>query len=269
MVRRTALALAFVALVAGPAHGAEQVTLRMEGWWGGLKSADILFIALEADGGWNGDVEIRSAGLVRWLSGLRADIRGHGPLDGAGALPESYIQHVVTRRSERTVAVDFAGAPPLGRRLSDQETLLDPAYQKRDPEAVPDLPEAQRRATMDPIAAILTLGRRVLAGERRFTLPVYDGRRRFDLAVERGGANRHPIGGRVVDTLDAVAVVHPLGGFRPFHLRLWTDAKFEIYLDPKTGLPLRISSSSFGAAVVVTAHAVCPPDPVCALPPLP
>jgi len=39
-----------------------------------------------------------------------------------------------------------------------------------------------------------------------------------------------------------------------------------VSIDPKTGLPLQISSSSFIATVVLTTKTECPPDPACVLP---
>jgi hypothetical protein len=61
--------------------------------------------------------------------------------------------------------------------------------------------------------------------------------------------------------------VHPIAGFNPYHRRWWDNAKFYVYLDAKTGLPLQISSSSFLATVVLTAKTVCPPNPNCAIGP--
>ncbi len=105
-----------------------------------------------------------------------------------------------------------------------------------------------------------------MAGERKYVLPVYDGRRRFDLAVEVRGRATHGLLGRNAKTVDAVAIVHPIAGFKPYHQRWWNNARFDVYLDPATGLPLQISSSSFVAAVVLTTTAVCPPAPNCATP---
>lgn len=262
--RRAALVLALALVAAGPAGAAEPVTLFMQGWWGGFKGADIQFTVDEENGGWKGRFLVHGAGLVRWMTKLEADAGGHGKLGPVGPMPDSYIQHVVSNKSERTVELGFRGDPPVGARLSDREVYADPSKQARDPENVPDLPEAQRRDTMDPIAAILSLGERAVMGDKHFTLPVYDGRRRFDLEVTVTGPNHHGLLKKQTDTIDAVALVHPIGGFKPYHLKWWSNAKFDVYLDPKTGLPLQISSSSFLAAVVLTTKAVCPTETDCA-----
>ena len=249
--------------IAGPA-AAQPVVLRMEGWWGGFKGADIQFIVDEGDRDWQGRFLVKSAGPIRRLTKLNADATGQGPLAPLAAEPHSYVQHVVSNKSERTVELGFSGTPPLGRRISDREVYADPDRQARDPENVPDLPEEQRRGAMDPIAALLTLGRRIVAGEKHFVLPVYDGRRRFDLAVDLAGPRTHGLLGTRRTTLDAVAVVHPIAGFKPFHLRWWNNARFDLYLDPVTGLPLQISSSSFLATVVLTVKSICPSQSACA-----
>jgi hypothetical protein len=265
------MAVVCVFLFAGPTWADERLVERLEGWWGGLKAADILLSIDDEQGqhgrsDWNGQLQIHTAGIIRLLTGLNAEARGHGHFDSPPAVSETYLQHVSSNKSDRTVSVAFAGEPPLGARLKDLETYADPKKAARDAENVPDLPEDQRRNTIDPIAAVLNIGRRAVAGETRFTLPVYDGRRRFDLVVEVKGPASHRFDGRQVPTIDAVAVVHPIGGFKPFHAKWWNNAKFDVIIDPKTALPLQISSSSFVAAVVLTAHAVCPPDPECALP---
>jgi hypothetical protein len=262
--RRAALVFALALVAAGPAHAAQPTTLLMQAWWGGLKGADIQFTVEEDASGWNGRFHVIGAGLVRWLTKLDADAGGHGKLNASGAQPESYTQHVISNKSDRTVELAFRGEPPTGTRVSDREVFIDPKKQGRDPEAVPDLPEAQRRDTMDPIAAILTLGQRAVKGDKRFTIPIYDGRRRFDLDVTVSGPGRHGLMKRQVYTIDAIGVVHPIAGFNPYHRKWWNDAKFEVFLDPKTGLPLRISSSSFLAAVVLTVKAICPGQTVCA-----
>jgi hypothetical protein len=275
-MRRVGIASLLVAVLAGPAlvgraWAAEPITLHMEGWWGGMQAADILLTVDQGAEGhgqddWDGRLVVHTAGMIKWLTGLVADARGRGRIDGDGAFPASYLQHVKSRKSDRTVEVGFTGNPPLGMRVKDLETFADPSKQARDAENVPDLPEDQRRGTIDPIAAILSLGSRALAGEHKFTLPVYDGRRRFDLEVAVLGHGKHGLNGQPTTTLDAVAIMHPIGGFKPFHAKWWNNAKFEVLLDPKSGLPLQISSSSFVAAVVLTTHAICPPDPACALP---
>jgi hypothetical protein len=271
---RSAVTFLLLALVAGlvlvdRAQAGEPTELRIEGWWGGLKAADILFTVDEPfrdRGDWNGSLLIRTAGVMKWLTRLVAEVQGRGHLDGQDAGSEAYRQHVSTRKSDRTVEVGFSGVPSLAKRLKDIETYADPSKLARDAENVPDLPEDQRRGTIDPIGGILSLGRRALAGETGFVLPIYDGRRRFDLVVAVKGHGMHLLGGRQTMTVDAVATVHPIAGFKPFHAKWWNNAKFELNLDPRSGLPLQISSSSFLAAVVLTTHAACPPDPDCALP---
>ncbi len=238
----------------------------MEGWWGGMRGADIQFIVDEDGHDWRGRFLVKSAGPIKWFTRLAADASGQGLLEPLAALPRSYVQHVVSNKSERTVELGFSGDPPVGRRISDREIRVDPNREARDPEAVPDLSESQRRGTMDPIAALLTLGRRAAAGENHFTLPVYDGRRRFDLVVDSAGHHTHGLMGTRRTTLDVVAVVHPIAGFKPFHQRWWNNARFDVYLDPATGLPLQISSSSFLATVVLTTKAICASQGACALP---
>jgi len=219
-VWRLALALLFALGFTGSAAAAEPVTVRIEGWWGGLRAAEMLLTVDQEARTWTGDIVIHTAGFVHWLTGLMIDAHGHGRSVGTtGDLPDTYTQHVVSFRSDRTVELGFTGDPATGRRVHDKEVFSDASLAARDAENVPDLPETQRQGTMDPIAAVLTLGRRAIAGDRKFTLPVYDGRRRFDLAVEILGHAKHGLNGHPTETIDAVAIVHPIGGFKPYHLR--------------------------------------------------
>ncbi len=262
-MRRFAGALLLALLAASPVRADSS---RLEGFWGGLKGADILFSAAETEAGWEGRIAIRSAGFLRVLGGFDTEVEAHGPVGDRGAIPEDYSQHVISRSSDRIVEVRYAGEPILGSRVRDLVLFADPSRSKRDGENLPEPPESMRMGAIDPLSAILALGRHAIAGETRFTLPVYDGRRRFDVEVAVLGPGRIEIGGQERNSLRLRATVHPLAGFRPFHLRWWTDAKFDIALDPRSGMPLRVASDSFLVAVVVTAKALCPPANGCELP---
>ena len=256
------LAVAGSCLAALPSPTGEGET--MQAWWGGLRAADIAFTAELADGAYRGHLTIRTRGMVHWLTGLDLDAEGSGKMTAGGPIPERFEQTTISRRGERVVQLGFVG--PVAQVLADRETLASTAEPDPEPEDATPLPEALRKDVLDPVAAILALGRRAKAGERSFAVAVFDGRKRYDLAVTSQGQASHNIAGKVFDTIDLRVVIHPLHGFKPRHLAMWQDARFDVFIGRDDGLPLKVDTSSFVAGALVNVQGLCPPA-ACDLPP--
>lgn len=246
----------------GNAAHAEERAVRLGAWWGGLHAADIYFASRRDGGDYGGELDIRSRGALEALSGLHMEASGRGRVTSSGLAPQHYDQHTESRRLERVVQVDL-GAGGTAHIVRDQDIRRD----EPDDDPPPPVPADLLKDVLDPVTAILTLGRRGVAGEKNYVVPVYDGRRRYDLAVGVTGPGRHDIDGRGYDTLDLKVVVKPRGGFTDKQLGVWRDALFTVYAAPSDGLPLKIDTDSFVAGLVISIQATCPPAGNCALPP--
>lgn len=263
---RTLVALAGLAVpVAGRAAVPESGQVRLEAWLGGIDGAAMLISKTLDPGDYEVHVDVRSNGLVNWLTGLQAEVDGRGRLGSEGPLPRAYSQHIATTKGDHLVEVRFAGDPPLGTMIHDLDQRA-PGGPRDERDKTPPPPEDQVRGALDPLAALLALGRQVSAGESRVAVRVFDGKLVYDLTGQVSGPARHNIDGREFSSLDLELAPKPLSGFKPFQFKTWSAAKVQLSLDPRTGLPLRISSDSFFTPVLVSVRALCPPDPDCALP---
>lgn len=166
---------------------------------------------------YDGALMFRSAGLAGFFKTARIEGEGEGLREGDGFTPESYAHVEVNGRKRREVLLDFepddvvvTATPPFG-------SPGDPA------------PTAeQRREALDPLAMILSLT--MSAGEDPCsrTLPVFDSKLRYDLALEPDGYEedlRTP--GYRGPAIRCRAYYRPIAGYDPEDL-----APPEVYATP-------------------------------------
>lgn len=152
-------------------------------------------------------MDIATAGVVRSLTGFRSEIVGVGRLNGTGDVqPERYASFYETRRETREVRLGFGP----GGEVVHLET-----FKRGEPTPV-NVPEAMRDGTVDPLSAFFTI-RNWLAevredGQGTRTLPMFDGRRRYDLDVTYLQRRPATFGGGT-PVLELRLDVKPLAGF--------------------------------------------------------
>jgi hypothetical protein len=265
MMKCQSLRLGFAAMallggmaVHGVARAADPETLRFEAWWGGLDAAEIAFVADQQGNQYHGHLSIRTHGLTHWMTGLTVEADSWGTVAAGEYLPGNYSQWSTSKEKGRRVDIRFDRATGVGEEVLDQESRLDGTPLPPDPgKDEPAVPEDMRRHVLDPVVALLEMGRRSLAGERSFVLPVYDGRRRYDVAVAVIGPGRHDIGGTSYETLDLQATMRPLFGFKQRYYDFWKDAGFEVFVGRDVALPVKVATTGFSAGTVIGLHQVC------------
>ena len=109
----------------------------------------------------------------------------------------------------------------------------------------------------------MEIGRRSSAGETSFNLPIFDGLRRYDLAVTAIAQRHHTIKDKEYDTIDLAVAFHPVGGFKPRQLDFWKNAAFEVLVGRDNDLPLAIATLGFTLTTVISLYALCPADTPC------
>lgn len=129
--------------------------------------------------GYDVTANIRSTGIVGWVFDWRQFVEATGTLSGAGVEPLRYRSEALIRGRRRLVEIDYA--------MGDV-AAFDVFPLPRDDEGREEVDPALRRGTVDPISALLAIVRAVSDGrgctER---LPVFDGRRRYDLILTDRG----------------------------------------------------------------------------------
>jgi hypothetical protein len=263
LCRRPMSALLFAAFLVPVAAHADTEKIIAEGWWGGFKGADFVLTVDRDNNAYRATLGIQSAGIVHWLTNLMVNSGAEGTVDPSRFDPEHYEQHVISKRSETWLGIRYDGTPPVAEKVKDEHVVFISDPDRRDPETVPDLTPDLRTGTQDPISAALDIGRKVLAGDVHFVVPVFDGRRRYDLETQIIGPRRHDIHGIWRNTIDTKVTIHVVAGFRADHVKWWDKSVLNVFFDRTSGLPMWIESSSFMASLVIGVTGICGPETAC------
>jgi hypothetical protein len=129
------------------------------------------------------EVSARTQGLLGALFNWSTNARSSGMLRDGDALPRSHRQTGSWRGGDREVSLDYDG------RGGVRAVVVRPTAEEDDREPVP--PELTPR-TLDPLSAVLSVAADVAVGRGcSDTVPVFDGRRRYDLVFQAKG--RHEL----------------------------------------------------------------------------
>lgn len=176
------LALAGVAGAAHADRSAPELTLEYEAYFGGFHVASARTAIERGDGRYEISGKARARGLLEWYSGWRGRTVSRGRLDTAGDVRPLYHEgkgewgggmrrNSLTFNPDGTVAVER------------EET------EEREEEEATPIPPDSIPGAVDPISAILSLAAVMESGGScDGAIPIYDGRRRYDIAVEQDGS---------------------------------------------------------------------------------
>jgi uncharacterized protein DUF3108 len=200
--RGGAVGLVLLAAIAGSA-AAEDIVANYSAYWAGLPAANIRLILSSDRAGYRDQIEITTEGLPRLLTRFRATASAEGRV-GAGrtAEPLHYLAtYDLRKRRDSRVSLHFVRRP--GGTVAERGP--------EDTSRKPPLAEQFRRNSVDPLTALERI-RDALRGAApggTFSIPVYDGARRFDI-LGRVLAKSDPAEG----TLRAELTLRPIAGFK-------------------------------------------------------
>jgi hypothetical protein len=180
---------------------ADEVSALYQAYWAGLPAGEIRLSLRDDAAAYRGQIEVRSEGLPRLVTRFRGSAVSEGRL-AAGPSPEPVRYQALydlRQRRDRKLSMQFAaqGGAVVAERGGD------------DTSRKPPLPEQFRRNVLDPLSALTAIRRELRRGGRgAFSLPVYDGSRRFDVLgrvlPKRAG---QPV-------LDLELTLAPIAGFK-------------------------------------------------------
>jgi hypothetical protein len=150
-----------------------------EASWASLPAGHLVASFDDDDSGYRDTLRLDTVGLPRLLLHFRAEIESAGTFGPGGAAQPTRYALDYDLRKHRGERVRVAYAAHDGATIA--ERTPDDTNRK------PVLPEQYRRDVIDPVAALAAVRHHLqLHGVHpgdRFTLPVFDDVRRFDLAV--------------------------------------------------------------------------------------
>ncbi len=182
-----------------------------------------------------------TTGAAGFMFDAEMTMRAEGVIADGVAQPAVFTLDMTGGKKPQDVTVRYLGNRP-------DEIFAEPPFQKRSYEIDPK----RQLDTVDPLSAgilaVLTASRR--GGDVcRLTMPIFDGRRRYDLVLEgREDTGRD----RGQPTVDCRARFRRLGGFKPKHMRL-PDYTFVVRARIRPdgiAIPLRAwGDTPFGSAI--------------------
>jgi len=253
------LGIALLGAAGGGAARADEIVAVYSAYWAGLPAAEIRLKLRDGGAAYHDEIEIRTEGLPHLVTRFRGTAQADGRLvTGQPADPSRYdaLYDLRKRRdshiSMRFVARNDAAVAERG---------------PRDTSRKPPLAEAFRRNTVDPVTALERLRAAVSAREGApggsFSIPVYDGARRFDVV-----GRVLPKGEQTAGALRVELTLRPIAGFkgessddgdpdnapRPVALTLTDDPRL---------LPLSMTVRVFFLPLVVRLDHLCTASPTC------
>jgi hypothetical protein len=195
--------------VAAPAAVPEPQTLRYGVTWAGLPAGEVHLRLAEGSGDFRTQIDIVTEGVPRLLTRFRARGISEGTVlaDGRAAPARYDAAYDLRSRKGKRISMRFVG--------SDGATVAE-----RGPEDSSEkylLPPAMLTDVVDPLAALTRMRealRTGLAGHGQLSIPVFDGKRRFDVEERALTRETQRIGDRTVPVLHLSLVIRSLAGFK-------------------------------------------------------
>ncbi len=147
--------------------------------WAGLPAAELRLGFGHGSAEYRDEIRIESKGLARWFTKFRGGAVAEGRFaDDGTAAPARYdALYDLRKRHDSRISMRFVGA--RGAVVAERT----PADTSRKP----PLAETYRRNVTDPLSALASIRQTLKVKPPRpggqFVVPVYDGARRFDVAV--------------------------------------------------------------------------------------
>lgn len=154
----------------------EAMTFRFA--YGNVPLAEAQFLLREQNGRYELFGQGGTSGPLDWLFDWKGSARTEGRLLNGALLPERHDQNGVWRGEPRKAVL----------RYGPDRQVVHSVSPKPDPEEFTAVPEQSIPGTVDPFtAALAALKTFAETGVCRGTLPIFDGRRRYDMLLEDAG----------------------------------------------------------------------------------
>jgi hypothetical protein len=244
-ILQTIIAAAIVAGCAAPlsasATDSKAIELAYNVFTGGLPIGKATVTVRFDDNAYSVVSKASTIGAVRWFYKAAIASDTAGKIDGNTVIPTQFTLDTLAGKKAQDVSVRYKDGVP-------NAVWADPPFQKRsyqiDPRAQID--------TLDPLSAVVLA---ILKGAESdicsVRLPIYDGRRRYDVLFE-GQIAEEMVNG--VKYIDCAARWRRIGGFKAKHMAK-PDYTFTVRMriDPDgITIPVRAwASTAFGGAIVV------------------
>lgn len=194
---------------------------------GGLHIGDTVVTFSQTPERYQSTLEMRSRGMLQWFQNFRAAVTSEGALvageQAIKPLPAVYRREWAAPEMAAFMTMTFDPATGL---TTSEERMFNPATgetlrvedmpwnSRRRP--IPPVPENLRLGALDPVAAFVGARTQILmAKSREVRMPIYDGRRRYDIVSTVGNPRTFTIRDTARELVPVVSRIEPVFGFEP------------------------------------------------------
>lgn len=232
---------------------AQSYNLQYQAYWGGIEAANMELSISETKSDYSGQFNFRTKGLINKLWKFNVTAESHGLFNSPTPAPRVFAANSTLRNKQKRYAWNFDPKNKLAR------TTDDPAIEKT-------IGEEWRRGVFDPIGAIQQLRAMVRTAKSSAQLksvagqivPIFDGRKRFDLILQSVSTREEKIGGKNYALIDLAARIDPKAGFKDRDLDGWKSSKITLSLaDDGMYFPVKIQIDTDWATAVIRLTGGC------------
>jgi len=251
---------------------------------GGLHVADLLVTLDQSEAGYSSQLKVVSRGVVRWVENFSADITGRGDFIESSLqngtqtlmpLPDRFHRqwtggeyasemimnfHPDTREA---VVEERLFNPVTGEDLAQEDMPWNQDDRDDDDDDKP-VPEDLRKNVLDPMGAFIAARRQIMAQggaagpAKNFRVPIYDGRRRYDIVGRTAPVRSTNIKGEEVAVVPVTTVLEPVFGFRPRAQERMRDTDSRLYFSADGRfIPIQFMMASDMFAAVINLENDC------------
>ncbi|MCB2109152.1 MAG: DUF3108 domain-containing protein [Rhodobacteraceae bacterium] len=195
---------------------------------GGLHIGDSMVTFSQSPDAYRTSLSMTSRGMLQWMQNFSAGVSSEGQLVGSATdaitpVPLTYRRAWTAPEMASTMTMHF---DPRTGLATSEEKLFNPATgatltpedmpwnTRRSP--LPDVPEKLRLGAMDPVAAFVSARLAIRdAGKSEVRVPIYDGRRRYDIISTASTPRSYTIRDQTHDVVPVTSRVEPVFGFEP------------------------------------------------------
>ena len=245
----TRLALSVFVLAVIPSFAvAETFSVKYIADWNGLNVGEMTVMLDQNNTDYTYKVILDSVGLVRTFTNYRSENMATGKIVNGKPVPGTFFTEWWRKKEHQQVTVIYKNGGKIA-----EETANPPEKRPKRPIVEPKY----KNNTLDTVTSALWARERIRelveskpSYPQKFTMPVFDGRRRFDVELTINGYKKKKYAGKEEDLLEIVFYRTPVNGFNEKELLRMKqqDPTVIFYLDNNYIPVMGTGSAPFGSA---------------------
>ena len=255
-----------------PVKASEIEQLAYDVRFAGLTVGQALFTIEESDVSYRTKVDMVSSGIIAVFADFRAIAEGRGAfkMNGFGQpVPVSFQREWSISDIASTMTITHDADSGVAKKTDSYVNpntgeIIDPAEEFEWAQGRVEVPAGLRVDVFDPISAFVYARHRVTElNETQFSVPLYDGRRRYDMKVAVGESTPIQFAGDTVGSQVITLSFAPVFGFDAERAERLMETAATFYFSEDTRfLPYRVEVSTGRGSAIMELSGDCTRDAV-------